>query len=266
MQLLTSCCCRTFAAQTGLPAVLQVIDALPSLDVELDDEELMPAFLSLMRLFAYLESEFLDCMSKIPQERQKLIAYQAALCRPEHDHAPNEAQRVDLFVTRQWVRLILWEHTARHYAMACYPEDPAFSLFLPVTIGHEMLSLFSLVTDAAIKAHGYGMELKVFRLADAMLDIVAVAPLSARGDGMLVGTGDVLQSLQTVLFQVGGRRSAFVHKMQMRMNQLELTTGSWPYAMLSSSSSEGGGSRVTGDTTDTESTFDGPRVEEILDP
>lgn len=265
--MLTLLSYRTFAAQNGLPAVLQVIDTLPSLDRELDGEQVMPAFLSLMRLFAYLESEFLDCMSKIPLERQKLITYQAALRLGEQDDAPNEAQRVDLFVTRQWVRLLIWEHTARHFAMACYPEDPAFSLFFPIKIGHEMLSQFSLVTDAAIKAHGYGMELKVFRLADAMLDIVACAPSTARGDGMLIGTGDVLQSLQSVLLQVGGRKSTFVHKMQLRMTQMELTTGSWPYSMLSSSS-EGGRSRISASTGSPESCVsvpDGPRVEEIED-
>lgn len=149
--------CRTFSAQNGLVAVLQAIDALPDADDDTIDPQLLQAFLSLTRLFAYLESELMDCTSKNPIDRQKLISSQAELCLDSHDYASNEAQRVDLFVTRQWVRLLMWEHTARHFAMACYPEDQAFSLFLPVKIGHEMLSLFSLVTNAAIKAHGYGM-------------------------------------------------------------------------------------------------------------
>lgn len=130
---------------------------MPDLEDESGDPHLMQAFLSLTKLFAYLDNNFTDVSSKQPLDRQKLISYQAALCRDSHDYASNEAQRVDLFVTRQWVRLLMWEYTARHFAMACYPEDQAFSLFLPVKIGHEMLSLFSLVTDTAIKAHGYGM-------------------------------------------------------------------------------------------------------------
>ena len=73
----------------------------------------------------------------------------------------------------------------------------------------------------------------MFRLADAMLDIVACTPFSAHGDGMLVGAGDILYSLQHVLHSVGGNDSGFLRKIQARMSQLELTTGSWPYLAIS---------------------------------
>lgn len=257
-----------------MPAVLQVIDTLPSLDPDLDSQQLTPAFLSLMRLFAYLEEELLDCKSFIPLERQKLVTYQAALRVDSHDRAPSEVQRVDLFVTRQWVRLLIWEHTARHFAMTRDAEDPAFSLLLPVHIGREMLSVLSLTTDdTAIRSHGYGLELKVFRVADAMLDIVACDPPSARrgyGDGgsMLVGTGDILQSLQFVLYQVGGRQSTFVERVQMRMTHLGMTTGAWPYSMLSLPYSEEEEAHLRADrgaVGGSDSHFDGPRVEEVVD-
>ncbi|CAG7565027.1 unnamed protein product [Fusarium equiseti] len=226
---------QTYSAQHGLQAVLQVIDVFPDAQDDMADERRLQAFVSLTRLFAYLESNLTTISSnQQPLERQQLVSYQAALCLDSHDHAAREAQRVDLFVTRQWIRLILWEYTARHFAMSCYPDDEAFSLFLPVKIGHKMLELLSMVTNAAaIKTHGYGIELKVFRLADAMLDIVACTPFSAHGDGMLVGAGDILYSLQHVLHSVGGKDSGFLRKVQARMSQLELTTGSWPYLALS---------------------------------
>ncbi|KAM0223796.1 hypothetical protein ACHAQD_002870 [Fusarium lateritium] len=224
---------RTYSAQHGLQAVLPVIDVFPDTQDDMTDGRQMQAFVSLTRLFAYLESNLTTISSnQQPLERQKLVSYQAALCLDSHDHAAREAQRVDLFVTRQWVRLILWEYTARHFAMSCYPDDEAFSLFLPVKIGHKMLSLFSMVTNTAIKTHGYGIELKVFRLADSMLDIVACTPFSAHGNGMLVGAGDILNSLQHVLHSVGGPESGFLRKIQTRMSQLELDTGSWPYLAI----------------------------------
>ncbi|KAF4452709.1 hypothetical protein F53441_4516 [Fusarium austroafricanum] len=224
---------RTYSAQHGLQAVLQVIDVFPDTQDEMADEQRMHAFISLTKIFAYLESNLTTFSSnQQPLERQKLVSYQAALCSDSHDHAAREAQRVDLFVTRQWVRLILWEYTARHFAMSCCPDDEAFSLFLPMKIGHKMLSLLSMVTNAAIKTHGYGIELKVFRLADAMLDIVACTPFSAHGSSMLVGAGEILHSLQHVLHSVGGQESGFLQKIQTRMSQLELTTGSWPYLAI----------------------------------
>ncbi|KAJ4266276.1 hypothetical protein NW762_004260 [Fusarium torreyae] len=228
---------RTYTAQHGMPAVLPVIDTFPDTHDDVEDDRRMQSFIALTKLFAYLESNLTTTYSnQQPLERQKLVSYQAALCLDSHDQAAREAQKVDLFVTRQWVRLLLWEYTARHFAMSCYPENEAFSLFLPVKIGHEMISLFSMVTNAAIKTHGYGIELKVFRLADAMLDIVACTPWSAHGNGMLLGSGDILYSLQHVLHAVGGPESTFLRQIQTRMSQLELTTGSWPYVSVSESS------------------------------
>lgn len=149
---------RTYSAQHGLPSVLRAINVMPYLDNDMGDEHLMQSFISLARLFAYLEGNLtVPSYGQEPLERQKLVSYHADLCVDSHDQAAHEAQRVDLFVTRQWIRLLLWEYTAQHFMMSCYPDDQAFSLFLPVKIGHEMLSLFSMVTSAAIKAHGYGM-------------------------------------------------------------------------------------------------------------
>lgn len=131
---------------------------MPYLDNDMGDEHLMQSFISLARLFAYLEGNLaVPSYSQEPLERQKLVSYHADLSLDSHNQAAHEAQRVDLFVTRQWIRLLLWEYTAQHFIMSCYPDDQAFSLFLPVKIGREMLSLFSMVTSAAIKAHGYGM-------------------------------------------------------------------------------------------------------------
>lgn len=71
-----------------------------------------------------------------------------------------------------------------------------------------------------------------------MLDIVACTPCSARGNGMLLGSGDVLATLSRVLLAVGGKQSRFLHKMHERMSQLEVHSGQWPYAVVSESNDE----------------------------
>ena len=98
-----------------------------------------------------------------------------------------------------------------------------------------------------------------------MLDIVQCAPWSARGDGMLVGSGDILYSLQCVLLAVGGKRSTFIGKMQDRMTQLELNSGSWPYLAIpspSDDSSKSSPSSKAGSSPE-EQVFYGPRIEEV---
>jgi hypothetical protein len=245
-----------------IPAILRPLDTLPEFGDGTGDEGLSNAFKALSRLFVYLEGDFTTAASgqALSLERHKVASYQANLSLiPDDAGASSEAQQVDLFVTRQWIRLLLWEYTSRHFAMACWPADQAFCLFLPVKISHELLSLFSMVPDAAVKTHGYGMvsgfwpvaepysglrssvlikdgpssqELKVFRLADALLDLIACSSASARCDAMLVTSGEVLHSFRRVLAVVGGRDSIFLRKLHGRMSELELDMGAWPYRTL----------------------------------
>lgn len=90
-------------------------------------------------------------------EGVELAAIQQKLSHDGDDSALNDTQRVDLCVTRQWIRVLTWEYMTRHFPMSRYSEDPAFSLLLPVNIGREMLLFFSSVESEPICAHGYGM-------------------------------------------------------------------------------------------------------------
>ncbi len=169
-----------------VPAILRPIDTPPEFDDDTSNNHTNPglsqAFRALSRLFVYLDGDFTTPSTPVSApapstaaaatptppnttlalERQRVASYQASLSLLPADSAgaggaPGEAQRVDLFVTRQWIRLLLWEYTARRFAMACCAADPAFSLFLPVKIGHELLGMFAGVTEGAVKTHGYGM-------------------------------------------------------------------------------------------------------------
>lgn len=177
-----------------VPAILRPIDTPPEFDNNDSNTHNNPglsqAFRALSRLFVYLDGDFTTpspptsstpslstttptsttpvtdpAAAALTLERQRVATYQARLSLLPADGgagtggggAPGEAQRVDLFVTRQWIRLLLWEYTARRFAMACCAADPAFSLFLPVKIGHELLGMFAGVTEGAVKTHGYGM-------------------------------------------------------------------------------------------------------------
>jgi hypothetical protein len=65
-------------------------------------------------------------------------------------------------------------------------------------------------------------------MAEAILDIFECARGYPR-DAMLLGFGDILSSFHRVLLAVGGQESVFFRNMHLRMAQLELDTGSWPY-------------------------------------
>ena len=149
---------RTFAAQNDLPTIMQPIAVMP------DDEDDphgadLHAFISLTRLFSYLRypARALGGGVQDASERAEMADIQKKLAYDGDDSALNETQRVDLCVTRQWIRILTWEYMTRHFPMSTHSEDPAFSLLLPVNVGYEMLTFFSNVGQGAICAHGYGM-------------------------------------------------------------------------------------------------------------
>lgn len=75
-------------------------------------------------------------------------------------------------------------------------------------------------------------ELKVFRMADAIMDIMMCTPGSNPPEGMVLGAGDVLSSLQRIIFMVGGQKSEFFGKLQRRMGSFKMSALA-PYRVLS---------------------------------
>lgn len=65
----------------------------------------------------------------------------------------------------------------------------------------------------------------MFRIADAVLDLMICAPKQAAPNAMIVGLGDVLSELQRVIATVGGPHSEFVRKLQPRIAELMVTAG-----------------------------------------
>ncbi|KAG5980921.1 hypothetical protein E4U55_003478 [Claviceps digitariae] len=226
---------RTFCAQNSFPAVLAPIDEIPSCEETNGDfNSISEAFSSLTQLFSHLKVDILETW---PSRRpvlvpEKVMAAQATLCRYSRHSSFTEIQRVDLFVTRQWIRLLIWEYTMRHYRMSRESSSSAFSLLLPFRIAKELLPIFPAVSAESISAHGYGMELKVFRVADAVLDLADCAPVSIRAGGIFDGAGDILYSLRNVLLEIGGSKSSFLGKLHTRMAVSEFLKQSRSYPDL----------------------------------
>lgn len=71
-------------------------------------------------------------------------------------------------------------------------------------------------------------------MADAILDIMMCVPSSASPNGrMAAGAGDVLSSLQKIVFMVGGEQSEFFGKLQLRLGTFTAASGADPCRMLS---------------------------------
>ena len=179
---------RTFCVQRGLPTILKPINQRPSPDEAPDGYSASPilSFLYLTNLFTFLDGDLIEPPSeaeaslqvaepRMPGDpnspgadnlslqksqervRNKIAYFQSSLGSTAEGIGLDETQRVDISVTRNWIRVLLWEYTIRHFPMSCTADDQAFSMLLPALVSHEMLGLFSGVSGKSIMAHGFGM-------------------------------------------------------------------------------------------------------------
>ncbi|KAF3935718.1 hypothetical protein ABW19_dt0208545 [Dactylella cylindrospora] len=224
---------RTYCIQNGMPMMLQTIEYLPeTTEDDSQERKVLSAFVNLTQLFVHLDSGFAkslqgdtskSCSSCPGYHREEMSAIQQKLCGAEGEgNDLRESQQVDIMVTRQWIRTLLWQYTISHFAVSCNSTDLAFSSLLPAEIAKETLSNFNKFSPSSIKTHGYGIEIKLFRLADTLLDVLVCVPASSSGHTMLFGARDALHALEHLLLMVGGTASPFLHGLRERMAKSEI--------------------------------------------
>ncbi|KAF7562847.1 hypothetical protein G7046_g1265 [Stylonectria norvegica] len=223
---------RTFCVQHCLPTVLTAISEWPSPDRDIAGcGKLTMSFHCLTKLFTFLDGdllalspaqvfEFQSDKSSV-RDRVSVIHSRLRYSDPK-DLDLDETQRVDIFVTRNWIRTIVWEYAIRNFPMSRQPDDHGLSMLLPASIASETLGLFVSVSNSSITAHGYGMELKVFRIADSLLDVMACNRIEYSTSSMALGSRDALCAMEQVLASVGGVDSVFLKSLRTRMAELQL--------------------------------------------
>jgi hypothetical protein len=69
----------------------------------------------------------------------------------------SDVQAVDISVTRQWMRIILWRLSESHGLLARSSSGHSSSLYDPIEIARELLAALANMPDTVIEAHGPGL-------------------------------------------------------------------------------------------------------------
>ncbi|OCT45470.1 aflYd/ sugR/ sugar regulator [Cladophialophora carrionii] len=220
---------RTYCIQNDLPITLRPINDLPDASPKDGyDSAPMPAFVNLIRLFTFLDGDILSCTASLSdaalqiRAKAKVSHLQHNLVQQDAGENLDESQSVDLLTTRNWIRILLWQYTIAHFSVSCRAQDQAFSALLPATIARDMLLVLDKVSWKSVQPHGYGMELKIFRMADSLLDVLLCAPASVGHHKLLRDSRESLHCLEKVLLHVGGAESQFLAILRKRMLESQL--------------------------------------------
>lgn len=206
-----------------LPVVLRTNVVPPSAD-DGNDPHVLPAFLKLLNLFRLferskmfdiIEGEDLETESvgdKLDFDNRFLETLQDKLEDGSvvFDHI-SDVQKADLCVTRHWMRMILWKlSTKKSISYNRSPQTPTSPSF-PVAVAKEMLNIVSQLPRPAIEAHGLGMELKLYEIANSLADSIMKLAMLPRDSELEFESrpNNILYRLHSILstFRGGGNRT-----------------------------------------------------------
>ncbi|KAI3571810.1 AflYd/sugR/sugar regulator [Fusarium oxysporum f. sp. albedinis] len=226
---------RTFCVQNGFPTCLNPLPVWPSTEYNIPGLGVLdPSFQLLAQLFTILDDTLLMTNERLlpTSDLQTAdILYRGVEAIAECDVSAvgptlPEIQRVNVMATWNWIHILWWQYALRHYQMSTNLDDTMLSILRPATVAHETVRLFSSVSHKAMQTHGYGLELKVFRIADSLIDLLDCntrrPSIPETGSGMLLGARDTLHALEHSLLLIGGDQSLLYKKLQLFMAQAHL--------------------------------------------
>ena len=152
-----------------LPVVLRTKIAFPNTD-DTDEADVLIAFQKLIGLFwtfdqsgvfevldrADFNMSSLDNQDASDPKMLESLSNSLARTTIQVDQM-NDVQAVDISVTRQWMRVILWRLTQSHGLFAAPSLSQDASLYDPIQIAKEFLAAVSHMPSTAIEAHGPGL-------------------------------------------------------------------------------------------------------------
>ncbi|KAJ5505991.1 hypothetical protein N7453_004948 [Penicillium expansum] len=222
-----------------LPVVLKTNISTPELDLD-GEPQVLPAFLKLLnlfrlfdqsRMFDFIEDDDLE-MYSISDEMRNLDKRSFKMLHDGlqdgstlMDHI-SDVQKADLCVTRHWMRMILWKVSAKHHQF--FPSQWADSPSFPILVAQELLDIVSKLPQAAIKAHGLGMELKLYGIANSLADAVinmAMLPMASFWNDES-RPYDILARLHSFLSTFdGGENKELVDVLYKKMTEAQYKAG-----------------------------------------
>ncbi|KAF7523004.1 hypothetical protein G7054_g11950 [Neopestalotiopsis clavispora] len=213
---------RGVAMLHKLPVILKPAIILPT-PVGDDQAHILPAFLKLVNLFwMFDQSGIFDILQNSDSDLSNLTTTAQGCLGLLQDHlqdsaidydSSNDVQKADIFVTRQWMRAVLWR-AAMRFGVATMANSP-------IRIAKEFLNFMSHLPKTAIEAHGPTMEFKTYDIATAVIDAVqsniSVNPADQ--------AEEVLLGLQKILSSSRGGNKSLVASLYLRMASIAPSSG-----------------------------------------
>lgn len=177
---------RSFAILRHKPLTLQKTPDFPTTLHEYEAPEIHSGFMHLVHSYHLLDSSFVDSWneaSDAPGSTMTYTALQRQLNLPHPAHISlTDIQKADILVTKQWLRLIVWQSSMRQGLLSSSAEDESMTFRYPLKIAQSLLDVISSLPTTSIEVHGMGIFEKIFEIGNTMLDVMQACGSSIASD------------------------------------------------------------------------------------
>jgi hypothetical protein len=200
---------------------------LPAPDPTLS-QNIQEGFNLIIKLFRLVDKEFLDnwqCRDTSTSLRSPawITSKQAELDDEVYDLGSSlqmvtEVQRIDITITRQWLRIILWRIALTGHLLTPNAQNECMSLHFPITLAGPLQVLLAGLSQSSIEGYGCRILQKLFQITTTIADVV----LNVSADTLEedVGRIDALLFLIRFLLQACGTSAVHRHVLAEKLETL----------------------------------------------
>jgi hypothetical protein len=191
---------RAYALQRHRPLTLRGTIALPGVQAG-PDTTILSGFLDLVGLFRNFGEPFMSLWNLSGNSialSHPLAGLQEFLnCAIPNVSERTEIQQADLLVSRQWLKIIVWQLCLRKGLLSSRSNTEGMSFHYPVTIARDVILVSRLLPLEAFQANGVGILEKIFDIGSSLADVLLVHQIQT--SALEIGPRDYLMELVRIL-------------------------------------------------------------------
>lgn len=152
---------RAYALQRHRPLTLPATISLPtSHDDPTEPSPPLTGFIHLVSLYRPFDDMFIALWNK--SRNDCTPAYLSALQKQLTEALPGylnttESQAVDLRVSQQWLRTMVWQLSIQNGCLSSGPAESCMTFQYPVEIARDLISMTSQFSQHSMELHGLGL-------------------------------------------------------------------------------------------------------------
>lgn len=168
---------RFLAIHYYRPVVMTPLSVLPERDVAIP-ARIHDGFMQLIKLFSLIDTNFINAyLDNSLQITEKWVEEkQWQLTSATEIESLSEMQRVDLIITQQWLRMLVWQMAMSHLMVNSSASTSTRLLLFPIEAARKLRVMIASCSKKSIEVHGAAILQKLFELAMGISDVISLMP------------------------------------------------------------------------------------------